>query len=127
MGRQPTTGDIAAALGLSQREVVESRVAGAARAAVSLHTPLFADGQPMDLGDTMGGPDAALESLADRDALRRALAALPGEGRELLRLRFVDELTQQQIADRLGTSQMQVSRLLSRVLRRLRTHMLGQP
>lgn len=127
LGRQPSTRDIAVALGLSQREVVEGRVAAAARSAVSLHTPLFADGQPMDLGDTVGGPDAALESLADRDALRRALAALPGEVQLLLRLRYVEELTQQQIADRLGTSQMQVSRLISRALRLLRAHMLGQP
>lgn len=127
LGRLPSTRDIATELGLTHRDVVEGQVASAARAAVSLDTPLFADGKPKDLRDTLGGPDAALESFAEHDALRRALAALPGHLLELLRLRFVDELSQQQIADRRGISQMQVSRLIARSLGLLRTHMLGEP
>jgi RNA polymerase sigma-B factor len=125
LGRQPTACDIAAELRLTRADVNESRVAAAAHTAVSLDAPLFADGKAKALGDMLGTPDAALESLADRDALRRSLSVLPAEMRELLRLRFIDELTQQEIADKTGTSQMQVSRLLSRSIGVLRQHMLA--
>jgi RNA polymerase sigma-B factor len=126
LGRQPTTRDVAVELKLNQTDIAEGRLAAAAHTAVSLDAPLFVDGKAKMLGDTLGTPDAALESLADRDALHRSLSVLSDEMLELLRLRFIDELTQQEIADKTGTSQMQVSRLLSRSIGVLRRHMLTE-
>jgi len=126
LGRPPDQAELAAALGISERDVAKGRIAASVHNAQSLNAPLFDDGEATELGDTLGGPDAAIEAIADRDALRRALQQLPKDLAEILALRFVDELTQAQIAEKVSTSQMQVSRRISRALALLRRHMMAE-
>jgi RNA polymerase sigma-B factor len=68
----------------------------------------------------LSGPDVGLEAVEQRETLRRGLAALPERERRIIALRFVGDMTQKQIATRIGMSQMQVSRLLTRSLAQLR-------
>jgi RNA polymerase sigma-B factor len=126
LGRMPTTADLAEELDLSEEDVVQGREAISVHTAQSLNIPMFHDGRPRDVSDTVGYPDAAIEAVADHDALHRALRQLPQRLRNVLALRFADELTQTQIADKLGISQMHVSRLIARSLRLLRRHMLAE-
>jgi len=121
LGRTPTENDLADHLGLSTQDVRAARAASVAYSARSLDGPVGHDQH--DLGELIGAPDRDLDALPDRDALHRALATLSERQRTLLTLRYVDELTQTQIADKLGVSQMHVSRLLSQVIETLRRHM----
>ena len=91
-----------------------------------MNWPLNGDEHGADVASTLGGPDRSIEAVADRDALRRAAAVVPERLRQLLELRYVDELSQAQIADKMGISQMHVSRLLSRSLAMLRRHMTAE-
>jgi RNA polymerase sigma-B factor len=75
----------------------------------------------------MGDEDAAIAGVEDRSVLLEALEQLPERDRLVLRLRFVDGLTQSDIASRLGVSQMQISRLLASSLKRLRTNFEDLP
>ena len=118
LGREPSSVEIAGRLGLDVEMVDDARQAGD-----SFH------GTPLDHGDRTewAGREVmwpseleSIDSLADSLDLRRALAQLSDRDRTLVRLRFVDELTQQEVGRRLGVSQMQVSRLLVRVLATLR-------
>jgi RNA polymerase sigma-B factor len=72
------------------------------------------------IADTLGDADAGLDRIEDREALRPLLEALPERERTVLVLRFFDSMTQTQIAERVGISQMHVSRLLAKSLTRLR-------
>jgi RNA polymerase sigma-B factor len=72
-----------------------------------------------------GGTDAALELVEDREALKPLLAQLPERERTIVLLRFFGNQTQSQIAEKIGVSQRQVSRLLSATLEQLRSHMTG--
>lgn len=125
--RTPTVADVAAYLGVSEKEVRDGIEGGAAYSARSLNwLPPLGDEDATELADTLGSDDRVLEAIADLESLRTALATLPDRLRILLRLRFVEELTQNQIADRLGISQMHVSRLIRRALAMLRGHMLDE-
>jgi RNA polymerase sigma-B factor len=121
LGRHPSDGEIARRLGVEPSEVADARSAG---------HPLSLDETVGDagvrLGETLGGEDAQLASIDRRHGLATALAQLEEAQRELLRMRFVEEMTQQQIADALGTTQMQVSRLQRRTLAQL-ADQLGAP
>ena len=77
-------------------------------------------GDDGSLGDRLGGDDAALALAEDRVAAAEAIRSLDGQSRRLLHMYFYEERTQAQIASVLGVSQMQVSRLLQRTLRRVR-------
>jgi len=79
-----------------------------------------------EFGECFGEPDPALEAVVEHDALCRALPLLPERLRLILTLRYVDELSQSQIADKIGMSQMHVSRLLSRSIVMLRRHMTAE-
>lgn len=126
LGRMPTVDDLADELRLSKEDVLRARDAAAAHTTLSLnHRPIVLD-DGEELADSIGMPDAAVEAVADRDALHRALRILPERLREILSMRFLDELTQAQIADKIGTSQMQVSRLIARSLTLLRRHMMAE-
>ena len=116
-GRAPTVAEIAAETGLELEEVVDAMQARGAQEVASLDQPLAA-GEEGDLCllDVLGDSDDALELAEDRTAVRAYLRALPERERQVLYLRFVHELTQTQIAARLGCSQMQVSRLLRRAI-----------
>jgi RNA polymerase sigma-B factor len=91
---------------------------------VSLDAPATETGHT--LYDLIGACDPALDRLDCRLSLRTMIAALPPASRELLRLRFGAELTQTQIAVRLDTSQMDVSRKLSAILGRFREALLAE-
>ena len=119
LGRAPTVADIAAHLGVAEDDVVEGLEGARAYNATSLSTPIGADGAT-ELGDTLGGHDADLEMAELRLALGPALASLDRREQEIVRLRFYGNLTQSQIAERVGISQMHVSRLLTKAMATLR-------
>jgi RNA polymerase sigma-B factor len=119
-GGQPTPTEIAAATALSVDDVVEALDAGRAYVLTPLDARLpAADGDGDSLGETIGVHDEAYAAVERREALRPLLTALPDREKTILKLRFFDELTQSQIAERVGCSQMHVSRLLRRTLAQL--------
>jgi len=131
LDREPTVGELAEYLDLTDEEVLEGLVAANGYTAGSLDTPYNdaesgADGEGRTLADAIGECDPALELVEDFHSLAPLIEELPERDRVLLQLRFGEELTQAQIGERLGYSQMHVSRLLSRTLSRLRTGLLAQ-
>jgi RNA polymerase sigma-B factor len=123
LGRSPTVGDLAERLGITESEVLAGIDCGQAHTARSLSTPVGDDDGAV-LSDVLGAPDERLESVADRQALHEALADVPERERQILMLRFFANMTQSEIAERVGVSQMHVSRLLSRTLADLRERLL---
>nr|BFE58135.1 hypothetical protein GCM10020063_026610 [Dactylosporangium thailandense] len=121
LGRSPTVADLAAALDVSEEDVIEALDAGRAYRALSLDAPATteADG-PTDLGNMLGEPDSALERFETREALRPLLARLPEREQRIIAMRFFGNRTQTQIAAELGLSQMHISRLLAKTLHTLR-------
>lgn len=121
LGRAPTPSELAAHLGLEKEEVVETLVAGSGYYTLSIDSPGRAgDDERPPLAETLGDIDANLDQIENREALRPLLQALPERERNLIALRFFESLTQTQIAERLGISQMHVSRLLALTLAKLR-------
>ncbi|MFF4316199.1 RNA polymerase sigma factor SigF [Streptomyces sp. 900105755] len=125
LDRDPTVKELAELMSLSEEEVVEARLAANGYNSSSLDAAISGseDGESA-LQDFIGTEDAALELVEDFHALAPMIAELDERDRKLLHMRFVEELTQAQIGERLGVSQMHVSRLLSRCLARLREGML---
>ncbi|GIF44592.1 RNA polymerase sigma factor SigF [Actinoplanes xinjiangensis] len=121
LGRAPTVADIAAHLEISEDEVIEGLEGARAYNSTSLSTPISDSGT--ELGETLGGEDTAFEEAEARIALAPALATLDEREQKIVTLRFYGNLTQQQIADQIGISQMHVSRLLTRALAKLRGHL----
>src|SRR3954447_25183490 len=123
LGRAPSPAEIAAELGLSEEAVVEAVAVRTGYDALSLDRPQAngAGDDELELLDTLGHDEPRYELVAYRDTFAGTMRALPARDREMLRLRFAEDLTQTEIAARLGVSQMQVSRLLRRSLDRLRT------
>jgi RNA polymerase sigma-B factor len=115
--REPDNVEIAAALGCCPLEVVEARACAGGYHPVPLDAAT-ATGE--SLADVLLGAACPAGDIAVRDALGRALRVLTERQRLVLRLRFADELTQGQIAERIGLSQMQISRILRSVLEGLR-------
>ncbi|PTL74262.1 RNA polymerase subunit sigma-70 [Rathayibacter caricis DSM 15933] len=124
LGRHPSDHEIALRLGVDAAEVADARSAGHP---LSLDETVGTGGDGgVRLGETLGGDDENLAAIDRRHGLATALAELEDAQRELLRMRFVEEMTQQQIAEALGTTQMQVSRLQRRILAQLADR-LGAP
>ncbi|MER7930788.1 MULTISPECIES: RNA polymerase sigma factor SigF [unclassified Streptomyces] len=125
LGRTPTAKELAALMSLSEEEVNEARLASNGYASSSLDAAITSseDGESA-LADFIGTDDSALELVEDFHALAPLIAGLDDRERRIIHMRFVDELTQAQIGEHLGVSQMHVSRLLSRTLTKLRTGML---
>jgi len=122
LGRSPTVADIAVHLGVGEEDVLEGLEGARAYNATSLSTPVSADGTT-ELGDTLGGEDHEFEMAETRVALGPALASLDEREQRILTLRFYGNLTQSQIAEQVGISQMHVSRLLTRALGKLRSEL----
>ncbi|PPK63128.1 SigB/SigF/SigG family RNA polymerase sigma factor [Actinokineospora auranticolor] len=121
LGRAPTPSEIAAHLGMSREEVYEGLEAGQVYQSVSLDEALSAGDPDSDpLADTLGEDDAALGGIEDYESLRPLIERLPERERRILMLRFFKNMTQTQIAEKIGVSQMHVSRLLARTLETLR-------
>ncbi|MFF3203993.1 RNA polymerase sigma factor SigF [Streptomyces sp. NPDC002962] len=125
MGRTPTVKELAELMDLTEEEVIEARVASNGYNSASLDATIGGgpDGETA-LADFIGSDDAAMELVEDFHTLAPLLAQLDERERHILHWRFVEELTQAQIGERLGCSQMHVSRLLSGTLKRLRAGML---
>jgi RNA polymerase sigma-B factor len=115
--RAPRPSEIAARLSISTEQVVEALDAAESYSTLPLDAPTH-DGR--SLGESVGSVDDALERVHERAALRPLIEALPERERTILRLRFFEEMSQTQIAEQVGISQMHVSRLLARTLTTLR-------
>jgi len=121
LGRAPTATELAAELGMERDEVVEGLVAGSSYNTLSIDSGGGSDDdEARAIADTLGDVDTGLDRIEDREALRPLLEALPERERTVLVLRFFESMTQTQIAERVGISQMHVSRLLAKSLARLR-------
>jgi RNA polymerase sigma-B factor len=121
LSRPPTPQELAAHLNMPVEDVLETLSAQVNRRPLGLDTPLRSDededgATPEWIGDVDGG----YELVEDRLTVEAALPSLDEREREVLKLRFVDELPQSQIAREIGCSQMHVSRLLRKTLQRLR-------
>lgn len=125
LGRAPTPSELARHLDLSQEQVYEGLEAGNAYHSMSLDEALSPDADADSLGETLGETDSALDGVEDYESLRPLIERLPERERTILTLRFFRHMTQTQIAERIGISQMHVSRLLARTLEQLREGMLG--
>jgi RNA polymerase sigma-B factor len=116
-GRPPTVPELAARVGASEESVLEALEAGVSYRTSSIDAP---DGQDGTLATRLGGDDRGFGGVEDHLVLGRSLAELPERERTIIALRFVDGLTQSEIAARIGISQMHVSRLLASSLATLR-------
>jgi RNA polymerase sigma factor (sigma-70 family) len=119
LGYSPTVEQIAGRTGLSFEGVLEARQALRARTAASLSAPATADEREHHLEDRVGSLDAGFADVDDRASVEYLMRDLSAQERDLLRLRLEEDLTQKDIGQRLGVSQMQVSRLLRRALHKL--------
>jgi RNA polymerase sigma-B factor len=127
-GRPPTDEAVADALGCSPAEVVEGRQVLAAHRAVSFEAPRRGDGEEQAvLIDTLGTEDDGFVGVVERGTLDMLLRAVPRREREILRLRYEEDLTQREIGRRIGVSQMQVSRIIRQALKRLYDAGSGEP
>jgi RNA polymerase sigma-B factor len=123
LGRAPTNGELADHLRLDEEEVIEGLDACAAYSTSSLDAAQFGDEETATLTDLLGAEDSDLDLVEYRQDLEPALAELPAREREIVLLRFYGNMTQAQIGELVGISQMHVSRLLSRSLEQLRTRL----
>ncbi|MBK3630946.1 RNA polymerase sigma factor SigF [Streptomyces sp. MBT49] len=120
LDRAPTVVELAERLGITHDEVVEGMAASNAYTAASLDAQQEDDDSEGTLADRIGYEDHGLEGIEYMESLKPLIAELPARDRQILSLRFVAGLTQSEIGEELGISQMHVSRLLSRTLVRLR-------
>jgi RNA polymerase sigma-B factor len=120
LGRSPSITEIANEFQTSVEQVLEAMEAGSAYAPASLSQGPTGEEGDLDPMETIGSTDEEFSRSEDRASLEPALDRLPPREREILRMRFEDGLTQTQIAERVGISQMHVSRLIRRSLDRMR-------
>jgi RNA polymerase sigma-B factor len=125
LGRPPTVAELAEELDISVDEVLEAQEAGAAYRATSLDARRPGDEDGASLAERLPGGEGASQPVELRMLVGQLLQTLPKREAEILRLRFYDELTQSEIAERLGISQMHVSRLIRRCLLELRQTLDG--
>ncbi len=121
LGRSPTVEEIAEHAGISEEEVLEGLEIAQAYNFTSLDAPIDSqDASSTSFADQLGVQDEHLENLEYRASLAPEMAKLPEREQRIIYLRFFKGMTQSEIAQRLGISQMHVSRLLSRTLNQLR-------
>ncbi|MFF5184641.1 RNA polymerase sigma factor SigF [Streptomyces sp. NPDC000345] len=129
LDREPTVAELATLMNLSENEVVEAQIAANGYNSSSLDAALTGDGPENGeavLADFIGVEENGLRLVEDFQSLAPLMAELSERDREILHLRFVEEATQAEIGERLGCSQMHVSRLIKRIITRLRQGMLGE-
>ncbi|MDX6299362.1 MAG: polymerase sigma-B factor [Nocardioidaceae bacterium] len=119
LGRSPRVKEVAAHLGAREDDIVEALSADGCYSPMSLDAPVGEGGSGV-LGDLFADQDSAMSEAEARIMLAPAVRALPEREREILYLRFFRQQTQAEIAEEIGSSQMQVSRTLARVLAHLR-------
>jgi RNA polymerase sigma-B factor len=121
LSRPPTPEEIATAVGIDVEEVLESLVARENRRPLGLDAPIQgADGDGPSAAEWLGAEDGNYSLVEDRIALASVLPGLNERERQVLRLRFVEDMPQSKIAAQIGCSQMHISRLLRSTLTRLR-------
>jgi RNA polymerase sigma-B factor len=123
-GRVPTEEELAERLGVTDEDMREARQADLMFSSYSLDAPLSDRDDPALLADLLGDDDPAVEHTIDMEALNAHWDELPEREQRILVMRFYGNLTQTEIGDRLGISQMHVSRLLTRALTHLKSKML---
>ncbi|HET9656372.1 MAG TPA: SigB/SigF/SigG family RNA polymerase sigma factor [Kineosporiaceae bacterium] len=122
LGRSPRVSELAEHLAVGEEDVIECISSAEIYHLSSLDAPI-GDAEHLAVADTLGEPDPALAKVDDLMTLRVLLDELPARDRRILALRFFSGWTQAQIAGDIGVTQMQVSRLISKVLARLRAGM----
>jgi RNA polymerase sigma-B factor len=121
LNRSPSVAEICERVGQPEEKVLEALDCASAYTADSLEAPI---GEDLVLGDTLGSEDGGLDDVELHESLTPALARLPERERKILQMRFYGNMTQSQIAEWTGVSQMHVSRLLKAALGRLREELL---
>lgn len=121
LGRSPTVPELAERLEATPEEIAEALDATEAYTATSLDRPAHPDAGEATLADVMGDTDPGFELVVNREALKPLLARLGEREKRILMMRFFRNMTQAEIGAELHVSQMQVSRLLSKILGELRT------
>jgi RNA polymerase sigma-B factor len=124
LGREPRVSEIAESLDLDEDTVIEALSADGCYTPASLDRPVGGEGDAepggRTLGSVLGGHDPDFASCEARVVLQPVLARLEERDRTVLRLRFVEGLTQREVGEEIGVTQMQVSRILTRILNTLR-------
>ena len=124
-GRSPTVSELAAHMKITDEEVLEGLESANAYSTLSLDAGDSGSGdEPMPVADTLGTEDEGLEGVEYRESLKPMLEQLPPREKKILMLRFFKNMTQSEIAEEIGISQMHVSRLLARTLAQLREGLL---
>jgi RNA polymerase sigma-B factor len=122
LGRTPTVDEVARAIDAEPEDVLDAMQASSAYRATSLETPRTGGEDPGEnLGDTIGHIDDGYDRAEQRAVLDALMRSLTPREREVVRLRFEEDLTQAAIGERIGVSQMQVSRIIRQAIARLRT------
>ncbi len=124
LARNPTDAELAEHLGVSAADLLDAQRADLAFQASSLSAPLSDGADAGTLEDLLGGDDPQLETTLDMEAVWEHLGELPEREQRLLMMRFYGNMTQSEIGDQLGISQMHVSRLLAHALGYLRDRIL---
>ena len=125
LGRSPRDDELAAYLGVSAEDLLDARRADMVFHSHSLDAPVYGEEDPTSLADLLGQEDPRVEHTLDMESVQRHWNDLPERERHILAMRFYGNMTQAQIGERLGISQMHVSRLLARALGYLRGCLLG--
>ena len=119
--RSPSVAEIAQAVGATEEEVLEALQAGGAYRAVSFEAPAGASGEDAaTLADSVGVSEDGFDRAEERATLDALLQAVSDRDREVLRMRFEEDMTQAEIGAAIGVSQMQISRIIRQALQRLR-------
>ncbi|MET7288905.1 RNA polymerase sigma factor SigF [Streptomyces sp. NPDC005573] len=129
LDRNPTVAELATLMDISEDQVVEAQLASNGYTSASLDAALTGDGAEDGeavLADFIGVEEEGLRLVEDIHALAPLMAELSPRDRQIIHLRFVEEATQAEIGEQLGCSQMHVSRLIKRIITRLRKGMLGE-
>jgi len=122
LGHAPTVGEIGESLQLNTEQVLEAMHAAQGHHAVSLDasSPMAEGEEPAPLGERIGEEDRGFEVVEYGAAIAPTLEGISERDRRVLHLRFVEDMTQSEIAEEVGVSQMHVSRILRTTLDRLR-------
>ncbi|EFL29840.1 RNA polymerase sigma-E factor [Streptomyces viridochromogenes DSM 40736] len=129
LDREPTVAELATLMNISENQVVEGQIAANGYNSSSLDAALTGDGPEGGeavLADFIGVEEDGLRLVEDFHSLAPLMAELSERDRQIIHMRFVEEATQAEIGERLGCSQMHVSRLIKRIITRLRQGMLGE-
>ncbi|MDP2711015.1 MAG: SigB/SigF/SigG family RNA polymerase sigma factor [Solirubrobacteraceae bacterium] len=129
--RQPSVAEIGAALGVDEEEVLEALQAGGAYRAVSFDAPRGGSGGGEDdiatLADSIGVDEDGFDRAEERATLQRLMSNVSARERDVLRMRFEQDMTQAEIGTVIGVSQMQVSRIIRQAISRLRSAADARP